>query len=97
MAMSATRPLAVDFLDSVLRSTGDDAQRLTEVLVVDDSPLSSTTISESCTPRGVHVLAIRRDGRVMVNPSDDEVCLSGDSVVLVGNSKVLEAMEGKPE
>ena len=97
MAMSATRPLAVDFLDSVLRSTGDDAQRLTEVLVVDDSPLSSTTISESCTPRGVHVLAIRRDGRVIVNPSDDEVCLSGDSVVLVGNSKVLEAIEGKAE
>ena len=95
LAMLATRPLAVDFLDSVLRSSGEGSQRLTEVLVAEESSLSSATIRESCAPYGIQVLAIRRGEEVIVNPSSDQSCLTGDSVVLVGNSRALEALEGK--
>ena len=95
LAMLATRPLAVDFLDSVLRNSGEGSQRLTEVLVAQESPLISATIRESCAPHGIQVLAIRRGGEVIVNPSIDQPCLPGDSVVLVGDSRSLESLEGK--
>ncbi len=95
LAMLTTRPLAVDFLDSVLRSSGKGSQRLTEVLVAEESPLSSATIRESCAPYGIQVLAIQRGGEVVVNPSMDQTCLPGDSVVLVGDTRALESLEGK--
>ena len=95
MAMASTRPLAIDFLDSVLRPSEENAQRLTEVMVTPESALANAPISESCAGKGVHVLAIQRDGAIIVNPSSETKCLPGDSVVLVGHSRVLDILEGK--
>ena len=97
MAMSATRPLAVDFLDSVLVSDEAESLRLTEVAVVSGSPLSEMPIAESCAPDGVHVLAIRRGDDVIVNPGLDQSCQLGDLVVLLGGNEPLSALEGKVE
>ena len=93
MAMSAIRPLATDFLDSVLMPSDDDQQRLTEVLVTGDSPLASGPISRTCHPAGVHVLAIRRGEDIIVNPDGGEVCRSGDTVILVGSGRTLATFE----
>ena len=87
MAMSAIRPLATDFLDTILMPSDDDQQRLTEVLVTDGSPLSAGPISQTCTPIGVRVLAIRRGDELIINPDGDEVCRSGDTVILVGGGQ----------
>ena len=95
MAMSATRPLAVDFLDSVLASSEDDDQRLTEVLVTDGSPLSAGPIGQTCAPVGIHVLAIRRAGEIIIYPEKGQTCLPGDSVILVGVSRTLASFEGQ--
>ena len=95
MAMSATRPLAVDFLDSVLLSSDNEGQRLTEVMVAEGSPLSAGPIGQTCAPVGVHVLAIRRAGEIIIYPDRDQTCLPGDSVILVGVSRTLAAFEGQ--
>ena len=95
MAMSVTRPLAVDFLDDVLMSSDANGQRLTEVLVTEGSPLSAGPIGETCAPIGVHVLAIRRGEEIITYPDKDQTCLAGDSVILVGLSRTLASFEGR--
>jgi voltage-gated potassium channel len=95
MAMSATRPLVVDFLDSLLMSSDDDSQHITEVLVTEGSPLSTGPIGSVCAPLDVHVLAIRRGGEIIVYPDEDQTCLPGDSVILVGVSRALSSFEGR--
>ena len=95
MAMSATRPLAADFLDSVLTSSDDESQRLTEVIVTDGSPLSAGPIGETCAPVGVHVLAVRRSGEIIIYPEKDQTCIPGDTVILVGISRNLAKFEGQ--
>ena len=95
MAMSVTRPLAVDFLDSLLTASDDDKQRLSEVLVTEGSALNTGPIQQTCAPIGVHVLAIRRGGEIIVNPAHDQVCLPGDSVILVGMSRMLATFESQ--
>ena len=93
MAMSAIRPLATDFLDTILMPSDDDQQRLTEVLVTAGSPLSAGPISQTCAPIGVRVLAIRRGDELIINPDGDEVCRSGDTVILVGAGRTLATFE----
>ena len=95
MAMSVTRPLAVDFLDNVLMSSDADSQRLTEVMVTEGSPLSAGPIEQTCAPNDVHVLAIKRAGEIIIYPDKDQPCLPGDSVILVGVSRTLASFEGR--
>ena len=95
MAMSATRPLVVDFLDSLLMSSDDDSQHITEVLVTEGSPLSTGPIGSVRAPLDVHVLAIRRGGEIIVYPDEDQPCLPGDSAILVGVSRALSSFEGR--
>ena len=93
MAMAATRPLATAFLERTLTPADDDQQRLTEVVVTADSPLRTGPISRTCAPVGVHVLAIWRDGELIVNPDEGEACQTGDTVILVGAGKTLATFE----
>ncbi len=95
IAMSATRPLEVDFLDSLTAVVDDSEERLSEVIATEDSALCSAPIGESCAPIGVQVLAIRRGGKIIVNPEADQRCLPGDRVVLVGASGALDDLEGR--
>ena len=95
MAMSATRPLVVDFLDCLLMSSDEDSQHITEVLVTEGSPLSTGPIGSVCAPLDVHVLAIRRGGEIIIYPDKDQTCLPGDSVILVGVSRALSSFEGR--
>ena len=76
-------------------ASDEGSQRLTEVLVAEESPLSSATIRDSRAAYGIQVLAIQRGGEVIVNPGMDQTCLPGDMVVLVGDTRSLESLEGK--
>ena len=95
MAMSVTRPLAVDFLDNVLMSSNADSQRLIEVMVTEGSPLSAGPIEQTCAPNDAHVLAIKRAGEIIIYPDKNQPCLPGDSVILVGVSRTLASFEGR--
>lgn len=104
MALAATRPLALSPFDppddggapsrSKPSSADAPAQRLGEALVTEDSPLNGVPISQSCAPRGVHVLAIRRGGELILNPPMSETCRPGDSATLAGDSRALDYLEG---
>lgn len=93
MALAATRPLALASFDPP-PDGGAPSQRLGEALVTEDSPLNGVPISQSCAPRGVHVLAIRRGGELILNPPMSERCRPGDSATLAGDSRALDYLEG---
>ena len=98
MALSATRPLAVDLFDSIFTTSGDGGLRLTEIQVPEGSALAGTTIEQACNRGGVHALALKRgDGELIVGPGADVVLETGDGLILVGSSSELEPWEGKSE
>ena len=98
MAMAATRPLALASFglesDAPSPPSAPDSQRLSEALVTESSPLNGVPISQSCAARGVRVLAIRRNGALIINPPPSEICRPGDSATLAGESRTLDLLEG---
>jgi voltage-gated potassium channel len=98
MALSATRPLAADFLHRLIGADPDGGLRLAEVLADDDSPLVGSTIEESFLKRGVQVLALMRPQEdVVLSPKANVFVQPGDGLVLVGTPSQLEPIEGRVE
>lgn len=98
MALSATRPLAVDLFDSIFTTPKDNEFRLAEVQVPEDSPLVGVTLDQTCAGIGIHALAVKRaSGEVIIGPAGDAVIEPGDGLILVGDSSKLEPLEGKPK
>ena len=93
LALSALRPRAVDFLDTVF-DTSDSSIRLAEVEVPDGSPHAGSTVSQFHTATGAQVLAIvRQSGELAVSPEGGTVIEPGDSVMLVGRDSRLRELE----
>jgi trk system potassium uptake protein len=73
--------VSVGSLVRLLQFQGGDT-RLVEVTLAEGSPVVGLTIGACGLPRGASVVAIVRDGRVLV-PSGDTVLSSGDEVLLL--------------
>jgi voltage-gated potassium channel len=94
MAMLATRPAAVEFVDRVLGHADIDLL-LEDVTVRDGSSLVGKTVrevSQSIAP-GVTILAIRRKLLLLTQPQAEEQVGVGDELVAIGSSAQLRALE----
>jgi voltage-gated potassium channel len=94
MAMLATRPAAVEFVDRVL-SRGDVDLLLEDFTVHERSALVGKTVrevSQELAP-GVLILAIRRRDKLVTQPPADTVVDAGDELVAFGTSAQLRALE----
>jgi voltage-gated potassium channel len=94
MALLATRPSAVDFVETLLR--GADADLLLEdVQVAAGAPLAGLGVAEvrSRFASGATLLALRRGGRMLAPPPVDAVLQPGDILVVAGTDRQLRAVE----
>jgi voltage-gated potassium channel len=94
MAMLATRPAAVEFVDRVLGRADIDLL-LEDVTVRAGSALVGKTVrqlSQEIAP-GVTILAIRRQLQLVTQPTADVPVGVGDELVAIGSSAQLRALE----
>jgi len=68
------------------------AAHLVEVTLADDSPAADTAIADLGFPRDATVVAVVRDGRLVV-PRGDTVLQSGDEVLVLVTADAEEAVE----
>ena len=95
MAVSATRPLVVDFIDTTMQ-IHDRELVLEDVKVGADSPLAGATIDEGQRHlRGAAILAVREGaGSILTNPSPETRLEPGDELVVIGTREQLRLLEG---
>ena len=97
LALSAIRPAAVDYFDSLADSGGAD-ERLEEVLVAPGSPLDGVTVGECARTTGVHVLALKKaEGALEVSPGGAAAIQAGDLLIVFGSREQLAPLEGSRE
>ncbi len=93
IAMSAMRPLAVDFVDSFFERDDHATLRFSVIRVEAKSALVGSTIGRSTGTLGVEPLALRRgDQNILVGP--DETLRVGDSLLVAGPYERIESLEG---
>ncbi len=93
MAELALRPAVVDFIDTVIRSRGQDLQ-MENITVIHDSSLAGLTVGETRHRTKAAILTIsRKDGKLLVNPSTEETIEAGDRLITLGTKKQLAALE----
>ena len=85
--------MAVDYFDSLVDSDSADG-RLGEVLVAPGSPLDGTTVGECGRTTGVHVLALKKEGRALeVSPDGASAIQAGDRLIVFGSRDQLAPLE----
>ena len=92
IALAATQPFMVDFVDALPH--GRHGVILAELEVRPDGPLAGRTLSEACggAPT-LRVLAVQHaDGSVAVAPPPDTRLASGDQVVVLGDEGDVQAL-----
>ena len=93
MAMLSMRPAVVDFIDTVTYSQGREMQ-LENVDISQNSRLSGQTIKAARNKTGITTLAMRKkSGRLLPNPSDEEIIEDGDQLIVIGTKKRLADLE----
>jgi len=93
MAMLALRPAVVDFLDTISRRRGPELQ-MENVAIGNNSSLAGQTVEEVRRCSKANVLAInKKSGRLLANPSGEEKITAGDSLIIMGTSEQLTALE----
>ncbi|MFC2034295.1 potassium channel family protein [Chloroflexota bacterium] len=93
MAMLALRPTVVDFIDTVARYRGQDLQ-MENVEVSDTSPLIGLTLEDARHRTGAAIVAVsKQDGKINVNPSEEEIIQKGDQLIVIGTQQRLTALE----
>ena len=95
IALSAVRPLAVDFVDSMLEGAHDDHLQFAEISIADDSSLSGSTIDRIVNHPHVEALGLRRaDGEMVAAPHRDVVLRPGDSLFVIGVGDAVATLSG---
>src|SRR5919199_1488927 len=91
----ALRPHSVEFVDTVLYSTGmGDDLLLEDLQVAEGSPLAGLTVGEvRRRVPDVNVLAVKKGERMIVNPSAEMPLTGGDVLVAIGTATQLRALE----
>jgi voltage-gated potassium channel len=95
MAMLALRPHSVEFVDTVLYSTGmGDDLLLEDLQVAEGSPLTGLTVGEVRRRMpAVNVLAVKKAERMILNPSAEIPLSAGDVLVAIGTAAQLRGLE----
>jgi voltage-gated potassium channel len=96
MAMLALRPIAIDFVDTIMHDPSTDLL-LEELEVRAGSPLvgKSLEAAREAEAAGAIVLAVKRDSQLIPNPPGDLVVRAGDQLVVMGTPSDLRAIEGR--
>lgn len=93
MALSAVRPAAVDYFDS-MAFDGISNNRVEEILVPEGSPLDGSTLAQCRRDTGVRVLAMKReDQELQIVPDVETVIQAGDLLVVFGTPAQLDPLE----
>jgi len=92
MAAAITKPDAVDFLEMLLHS-GETDKGVARVIIPSGSATSGRTLGEIglWNKYGVTVLAVRRDGKGIINPGPDFTINDGDELIVLGSEDQIES------
>ncbi len=95
IAMSAVRPLAVDFIDSIFTGVPDDSLQFAEISISRNSDLAGSTINEVIHNSHVEALGLRRtNGEMLAAPHKDTALKPGDSLFVIGIREAVDALSG---
>lgn len=93
MAMLSLRPAVTEFIDTVTRRRGPELQ-LENVVVSDKSSFAGLTIDDVRKSSRANILALhKKTGRIIANPSSEEKIDIADSLIIMGTSEQLGALE----
>ena len=95
MAQMATKPTAVDFLDTVLHSEHMGLE-MREFKVNSNCPLSGKTLGEAEIRKrsGAYIATIRKgDGEFILQPAAESKIMAGDILVAIGTPGQLDMFE----
>ncbi|AIY87272.1 MULTISPECIES: TrkA family potassium uptake protein [unclassified Thermotoga] len=92
LAQMALNPTTISFLD--ILSFGEESFRIEEVVIPPESPVANKTLGEINLAKraGTIVIAIRRGGEVIFNPTGDTKILPEDRLMVVGKSDHFEKL-----
>lgn len=92
MAAAITKPDAVDFLEMLLHS-GETDKGVGRLVIPAGSIASGRTLGEIglWNKYGVTVLAVRRDGKNVINPGPDFAINDGDELIVLGSEVQIES------
>jgi voltage-gated potassium channel len=93
MAMLAIRPDVIDFIDTIAYRRGRELQ-LEDIEIERDSSLVGLTVKQARDKTNVAVLAMqKKDGKLIPNPSDEELIEEGERLIVIGTKKRMAALE----
>ena len=93
IALSAVRPLVVDFVDSIFAGAHDESLQFAEIAIADGSALCDSTVEEIVQRPDVEALGLRRaDGEMVAAPHRQVVLKPGDSLFVIGASDAVAAL-----
>ena len=89
------RPLAVDFVDSMLEGAHDERLQFSEISITSSSALSGSTIATIVRHPHVEALGLRRaDGEMIAAPHRHIVLQPGDSLFVIGVGEAVAGLSG---
>jgi voltage-gated potassium channel len=91
MALLGLRPRVVDYLD--IAGLGEKKVRVEEILIEAGSPFVGATVAEVCG-EAIPLLIRRNVGHLIPRPEGPEVLESGDLLLVVGEPRLLQPVEG---
>ncbi|MDO9443830.1 MAG: potassium channel protein [Dehalococcoidia bacterium] len=96
MALSAVRPMLLDFVDHIAsRQEIDDTNVVAELLIEGEAGgLAGRTVAEAFPPdRSMHVLGIEHPGgRIETGPGGSSLLERGDRLIVYGDRRAIEAL-----
>ena len=95
MAMMATRPVAVDYLDTIMHSEHLELG-IGELKVEEGSEIAGKSLKDAQIRQksGAYILSVRKpNGNFILQPAADTVVENGDIVVAIGTPKQLNTIE----
>jgi len=94
MALASLKPTSIAVVETIVEDR-NNSLNLEELTVSDKSTLVGMEIKESRLRKdyGILVLAIKRDGKNIINPDSSEKFMTGDLLVLCGTAEHLSRLE----
>ena len=94
MAHSIIKPSIVDFLEFATRS-GNIELTMEEIPLAEKSGLPQMSITEAGIGRdlGVIIVAIKREGNMIFNPTGKTIMNAGDILIALGEAGKLKQLE----